>query len=249
MRSTPILACFALLALACPSFAQTPATVLHGKEAADEIAIFMKTRWHRQAWRIVSKPVDDPTDSRSMWLVEGTNHWVRLDSPDGLKEHCDLAKLDPKSIYEIVGLPVDQNYGTITFYILSSPKKITAETLTQPGKATTSPPHSPNEMLSENDATCLVEACRLVALINDGKWEEAEKAFSGSPGMVAILKQHSSLDYWKGIGAYRGSRIDQESPRRITFRFGFAPESSPHEIWLTFTDDNSSKPGLMILGW
>ena len=83
----------------------------------------MSTRWHRQAWRIEFRPVAGLSSS-SMWHVAGTNAWVRLDGPDHLKDHCDLAKMDTKSVYEITGVPVDQNYGTITFYILSPPEKV-----------------------------------------------------------------------------------------------------------------------------
>ena len=253
MPFTTFIACFALLTLALPAAAQAPKTVFQGKKAQEEIGGFMSTRWHRQTWRIEFRPVAGLSSS-SMWHVAGTHAWVRLDGPNHLKEHCDLAKLDPNSIYEIVGVPVDQNYGAITFYILSPPEKVADETPKKAadessGDAAITPPSEPVEKLSEQDAPCLAEACRITALINDGKWDEVEKTLGTKGVTVAALKLDAAHKDWPGIGAYRGFRIDGESPHRVTFRFGFAPKSNPHEIWISFTDGNPSKPSLMVLGW
>lgn len=254
MPSTFLTACLALLTLVLPALSQAPKTVLQGKEAIDEIGIFMNSRWHRQAWRIDFRSIDPGQQAQPVWHVAGTSAWARLDGPDHLKEHCDLSKLDPKSVYEIVGVPVDQNYGAITFYILSPPEKVATETPKKAGndtsdEAPTPPSSKPVAKLSEQDASCLAVACRITTLMNDGKWDEVENALGTKEGMIAALKLDAAHNDWPGIGAYRGFRIDREAPREIVFRFGFAPKSNPHEIWISFTGGNPSKPGLMVLGW
>lgn len=105
------------------------------------------------------------------------------------------------------------------------------------------------EKLPDKDAPCLAEACRITALINEGKWGELEKIFGPDPNMLFVLKRDAGIKGWQGIGAYRGFSINEEKPRKVTFRFGFAPKSSPHEVWISFTDSNPSKPGLTVLGW
>ncbi len=101
------------------------------------------------------------------------------------------------------------------------------------------------------EAVSLADACQMVALINDDKWEEVEKKIGTKEGMIAILKQTAQTPNWPGIGAYRGSRTDKVSPREVTHRFGFAPRTNPHELWLTYTliESGISKPRLMVLGW
>jgi len=204
----------------------------------------MTTRWHRQAWRIEFKPIAGLSGSQA-WHVAGTHAWVRLDGPEHLKEHCDLAKLDSKSIYQFDGIPVDQNYGTITFYLLSLPEQVAAEA---PEQVDQSDAAKPAGALTAQDALCLAEACRIIALINDDKWDEVEKALGTKEGMVAILKHESTLKDWQGIGAYRGVQLNPALPGTLTFRFGFAPKSSPHEVRISFTNGNPSKPYLMVLG-
>lgn len=101
------------------------------------------------------------------------------------------------------------------------------------------------------EAVSLADACQVVALINNDKWDEVEKKIGTKEGMIAILKLNSSTPNWPGIGAYRGSRVDKDSPRAVTHRFGFAPRTNPHEVWLsyTLTESGISSPGLMVLGW
>lgn len=105
--------------------------------------------------------------------------------------------------------------------------------------------------LASLEAASLADACKLVALINGDKWDEVEKKIGTKEGMIAVLKQNARIPNWPGIGAYRGSRTDKDSPRVVTHRFGFAPRSNPHEVWLSYTLNESgiSKPGLMVLGW
>lgn len=101
------------------------------------------------------------------------------------------------------------------------------------------------------ESATLADACRLTQLMNEDKWNDVEKALGTKDGMVAILRQHATLKDWPGIGAYRGTRVDEKSPLRITHRFGFSPKTNPHEIWLSYIiqDSGPSKPSLMVLGW
>jgi hypothetical protein len=101
------------------------------------------------------------------------------------------------------------------------------------------------------DSFTLADACRITKLINEDKWDDVEKAIDAQGQMLPILRQNASLKDWAGIGAYRGTRIDAESPLKITHRFGFAPRSNPHELWLTYTvtEKEASKPALMVMGW
>ncbi|WP_341407224.1 hypothetical protein [Luteolibacter soli] len=105
------------------------------------------------------------------------------------------------------------------------------------------------EKLPDKDAQCLAEACRITALINEDRWEELDKLFGPSEAVIAVLKHYATLKDWQGIGAYRGFRIEPEKPREVIFRFGFAPKSNPHEIWISFIEGDPSKPRLMVLGW
>lgn len=257
MSFTRLVAALALLPIApaaVTEVAPPPRTIFEGKAAEAEIGSFMHTRWYRQTWRIEFKAIAGLPGSDPVWHVAGTHEWVRLEGPPHLKELCDLAKLDTTSRYEFEAIPVDQNYGVITFYLLSPPRKVEVgvqENAGQ-GKAPEAPSTSlstPVESITARDALCLAEACRITALINDGKWEEVEKTLGTGDGMVAILKQHATREDWQGIGAYRGVRLDPTSPRTVTFRFGFAPKSSPHELLITFTDGDPAKPALMVLGW
>ena len=255
MRSAISSACLVLWAFIspAPAQAQAPGTVLEGKTANEELGAFLSTRWHRQAWKLEFKPVDG-LSSGSRWHVAGTPYWARLDGPDNLKDHFDLAKMDTQSTYQFTGIPVDLNYGTITFFVLRPPEKVVGKTPTKDseentGEVAAPPPAKAIEELSAREALCLAEACRITALMNDGKWDEVEKAFGTKDGMLGILKHHAALKDWPGIGAYRGVRVDGESPQKVTFRFGFAPKSNPHEVRISFADGNPSKPGLMVLGW
>lgn len=105
--------------------------------------------------------------------------------------------------------------------------------------------------LASLEAASLADACKLVALINEDKWDEVEEKIGTKEGMIAALKQHAHTPNWPGIGAYRGSRTDKGSPGQVTHRFGFAPRTNPHEVWLsyTLTESGISKPGLMVFGW
>jgi hypothetical protein len=105
---------------------------------------------------------------------------------------------------------------------------------------------------TQAESVTLADACLLTQLMNEDKWDEVEKALGTKEGMIALLrKQHGSMKDWPGIGAYRGTRVDGQSPLRVTHRFGFAPRSNPHEIWLSFTitEKETSKPQLMVMGW
>lgn len=99
------------------------------------------------------------------------------------------------------------------------------------------------------ESATLADACRLTQLMNEDKWDDVEKALGTKEGMIATLRQHASFKDWPGIGAYRGTRVDATDPLRVTHRFGFAPRSNPHEIWLSYTVSDPSKPSLMVMGW
>ncbi len=105
--------------------------------------------------------------------------------------------------------------------------------------------------VSQAESATLADACRLTKLINDERWDEIEKALGTKEGMITYIRQQATLKDWAGIGAYRGTTVDEKSPLRITHQFGFAPRSSPHGILLTYiiTETGPSKPSLMILGW
>ena len=122
---------------------------------------------------------------------------------------------------------------------------VLAEPKAQSASATTTSAPTPQE------SGTLADACRLTLLMNDGKWEDVEKALGTKEGMVAILRREATHKDWLGIGAYRGTRIDGKSPLRITHRFGFSPKTHPHEIWLSYTinEAGQSKPTLTVLGW
>ena len=104
---------------------------------------------------------------------------------------------------------------------------------------------------TQPESVTLADACRITRLMNEDKWDDVAKALGTNEGMIAILRQHATLKDWPGIGAYRGTRVDEKSPVRVTHRFGFAPRTNPHEIWLsyTITEKETSKPTLMVLGW
>jgi hypothetical protein len=99
------------------------------------------------------------------------------------------------------------------------------------------------------EAATLADACRLTQLMNEDKWDDLETALGTKEGMIATLRPHASLKVWLGSGAYRGTRVDTMDPLRGTHRFGFAPRSNPHEIWLSYTVSDTSKPSLMVMGW
>ena len=104
---------------------------------------------------------------------------------------------------------------------------------------------------TQAESATLADACRITQLMNEDKWDDVAKILGTKEGMIAILRQHASMKDWPGIGAYRGTRVDEKSPSRVTHRFGFAPRSNPHEIWLsyTITEKETSKPSLMVMGW
>lgn len=98
-----------------------------GEEANAEIQSFMDKRWHRQTWHIEHKPIEGLPDARPVWHVKGTHWWVRLEGPDHLKAKLNLNEFDTTQVYEFTGVAVDQNYGAITFYVISAPKSITVK--------------------------------------------------------------------------------------------------------------------------
>ena len=88
--------------------------------------------------------------------------------------------------------------------------------------------------------------------MNEAKWDEVEAALADKGGMVGLLRRDARAENWPGIGAYRGTtNMEETSSLKITHRFGLAPRTNPHEIYLTYTigDSGISKPTLMVLGW
>jgi len=128
--STSVLS-ICILSLAFISFARAeiePPTQkrFSGAKAHEEIQAFMTSRWHRQVWQIECKPIEGLADSSPTWHIKGTQWWVRLEGPEHLRGSLSLKALDPTQVYEFAGIPVDHNYGVITFYLLSKPKGMTA---------------------------------------------------------------------------------------------------------------------------
>jgi hypothetical protein len=117
------------------------------------------------------------------------------------------------------------------------------------GAADSTPPAAAG--MTTLEAVSLAEACKLVALMNEDQWDDVEKAFGTKVGMISLLRLHAKTKDWPGIGAYRGSSIDKDSPREVTHRFGFVPRNNPHGILLTYTltESGISKPRLMLMGW
>ncbi len=113
------------------------------------------------------------------------------------------------------------------------------------------PPQASEPNYITQEALSLADACKITALMNDDKWDEVEKVLGTKAGLIAELRRQSGIKDWPGIGAYRGSRIDKDHPRVVTHRFGFAPRTNPHEIWIDYmlTETGISKPGLMVMGW
>lgn len=72
----------------------------------------------RRPWRIDYRPIAG-LEGRSAWHIEGTAWWVRL-----YPHTSDLDELDKTRIYEIDAVAVNQNYGTIDFYVYDFPRKV-----------------------------------------------------------------------------------------------------------------------------
>ena len=98
--------------------------VYSGKEADDKLNDFVKNVWGKQTWQIEYREIDG-LENRSAWHV-GNHWWVRLltVNKEGGMDVVDLTKLDNKSIYRFEGVPVEQAYGTITFYMLGRLTKL-----------------------------------------------------------------------------------------------------------------------------
>jgi len=114
--------CIACLVCVLPAKSEVKepqSEIFQGGKADAKIREFMTSDWRRQKWQIEKKPIVGLDESSPAWHIKGTMWWVRIEGPDYLKENFDLNKLDPKLVYEFTGIPVDQNYGVVTFYLLS----------------------------------------------------------------------------------------------------------------------------------
>lgn len=130
-------------------------------------------------------------------------------------------------------------FGTLAVCLLAEPGT--------PKQASSRDATSP----SAQESATLADACRLTKLMNEGEWDEVEAALDNK-AMVALLRRDAKAENWPGIGAYRGTtNMKETSSLKITHRFGLAPRTNPHEIYLTYTigDSGISKPTLMVLGW
>jgi hypothetical protein len=115
-----------------------PEMQVYQDEKADaKIRDFMKNSWHQQQWIIEHVRENTHPGTDINWRVKGTMWMVRIEGRE-LKEKLDLDKLDPKSVYAFTGVPVDQHYGVITFYLHSGPVKV--ETKKAEEKKTSSEP-------------------------------------------------------------------------------------------------------------
>lgn len=101
------------------------------------------------------------------------------------------------------------------------------------------------------ESETLADACRLIRLLNEDKWDELAKSLSSGSAATETLRRYAAEKDWAGIGAYRRTEIDEKSPLKIRHCFGFAPRHHPHEVWLiyTITESGPTKPSLSVLGW
>ncbi|WOO42376.1 hypothetical protein [Rubellicoccus peritrichatus] len=101
--------CFLLVCFAASfTFAEKPN--IYGQRIGE----LMESRWQqplRAIWEIEYKPIPGLLDT-SAWHIKGTNMWVRF-HPEIYK----LEELDKTKDYEIDAAALDQNYGTIDFYV------------------------------------------------------------------------------------------------------------------------------------
>jgi hypothetical protein len=124
--------------------------IFQGGKADAKIREFMTSDWHRQKWQIEKRPIEGLPGSAPTWHVKGTMWRVRIEGPDRLKENFDLDKLDPKLVHEFTGIPVDESYGVITFYLLSGVKKLgSKQSETHDEQAGTGQPATRSESKSE----------------------------------------------------------------------------------------------------
>lgn len=116
----PLLAIFPLIAFA-ENKPRHEVKTFEGERADQKIREFMLKEWRRHSWQIEYRKV---SDDFSIWHVKGTLWWVKLESSEHLRKFIDMDKLDKTKIYRFEGIPVDQAYGVITFYLYAAPEII-----------------------------------------------------------------------------------------------------------------------------
>lgn len=96
----------------------------------------------------------------------------------------------------------------------------------------------------------LVDACRIVALVNDLKWDEVDKIATIQP--MNFLKRDAEISKeWQGVGAYKNSDSNESTNTiRHVFLYGNGRHSA-HQVWIDYklTETGYEKPNIMVLGW
>ena len=99
---------------AATSAADEPQPIPAVDDADAKIRAHMGDHWRkpeRLRWRIAYHPIKGLT-AQSAWHIEGTHWWVRV-NPGWVK----LDEFDKTLVYELDAVALDQNYGTIDFYV------------------------------------------------------------------------------------------------------------------------------------
>jgi hypothetical protein len=100
-------------------------------------------------------------------------------------------------------------------------------------------------------ARSLADACDIVRLVNEFDWKAVKKRSGEKNHLTLIVEPQSKVKDWHGIGAYRGSEID-EAKKSVKHRFSYGVgRLSVHEVWITYsyTEDGFGKPSFLFLGW
>lgn len=111
--------------LAACNSRQIPASRIDPPAQADDPAALltaqMQAGWAapiRRTWRIEYKPIDG-LENTAAWHVAGTRFWART-----YPSAFGVDVLDKNATYEIDAAAIDQNYGTIEFYVYRSPTRV-----------------------------------------------------------------------------------------------------------------------------
>ncbi len=106
--------------------------------------------------------------------------------------------------------------------------------------------------LSTAGLRSLEHACKLVVAINAQDWKAVESAITPGDPLLTLLKRDATTQKdWAGVGAYRGSEMEQ-STGKLMHRFAYgAGRTTPHEVRVHYTlrDGGFTLAGVTVLGW
>ena len=101
-------------------------------------------------------------------------------------------------------------------------------------------------------ASSLANACDIVRLINDLKWDDVTRKLNkGNQVGIVVMKAQSKMKDWPGTGAHRGSELNTKN-HTVKHRFSFGSgRNTEHEVWITYSysKDRFEKPSVDVLGW